>query len=76
MAKIIKKLSVYILRTFPNDTHCRFMFYDEAINREDIKMNPYQSLDQAEIFSGMMGRDRAIDEILKMRGEKKHDSEK
>ena len=39
-------------------------------------MNPYQSLDQAEIFSGMMGRDRAIDEILKIRGEKKYDSEK
>ena len=52
------------------------MFYDEAVNREDIKMNPYQSPDQAEIFSGMMGRDRAIDEILKMRGEEKHDSEK
>jgi len=52
------------------------MFYDEAINREDIKMHSYQSPDQAEIFSGMMGRDRAIDEILKMRGEKKHDSEK
>ena len=76
MAKIIKKLNVYISRIFPNDTHCRFMFYDEAINREDIKMHSYQSPDQAEIFSGMMGRDRAIDEILKMRGEKKHDSEK
>ncbi|WP_315027511.1 hypothetical protein [Aggregatibacter segnis] len=52
------------------------MFYDEAINREYIKMNPYQSPDQAEIFSGMMGRDRAIDEILKVRGKKKHGSEK
>ena len=39
-------------------------------------MNFYQSPDQAEIFSGMMGRDRQIDEILKMRGEEKHDSEK
>ena len=76
MAKIIKKLSVYISRTFPNDTHCRFVFYDEAINREDIKINPYQLPDQAEIFWGMMGRDRAIDEILKMRGKKKYDSEK
>ena len=76
MAKIIKKLIVYISRKFLNDTHCRFVFYDEAVNREDIKMNPYQSPDQAEIFSGMMGRDRAIDEILKMRGEEKHDSEK
>ena len=52
------------------------MFYDEAINREDIKMNPYQSPDQAEIFSGIMAKDRRIDKILKMRGEKKHDSEK
>ena len=26
------------------------MFYDEAINREDIKMNPYQSPEQAEIL--------------------------
>ena len=76
MAKIIKKLSVYISRTFPNDTHCRFIFYDETINREDIKINPYQLPDQAEIFSGMMGRDRQIDEILKIRGEKKHDCEK
>ena len=76
MVKIIKKLIVYISRTFPNDTHCRFMFYDEAINREDIKMNPYQSPDQAEIFSGIMAKDRRIDKILKMRGEKKHDSEK
>ena len=67
---------MYILRTFPNDTHCRFMFYDEAINREDIKMNPYQSPDQAEIFWSIMAKDRRIDEILKMRGEKKHDSEK
>lgn len=39
-------------------------------------MNPYQSPDQAEIFSGMMGRDRQIYEILKIRGEKKHDCEK
>ena len=52
------------------------MFYDEAINREDIKMNPYQSPDQAEIFWSIMAKDRRIDEILKMRGEKKHDSEK
>ena len=76
MEKIIKKLSVYISRTFPNDTHCRFMFYDEAINREDIKINPYQLPDKAGIFWGMMGRDRVIDEILKVRGEEKHDSEK
>ena len=75
MAKIIKKLSVYILRTFPNDTHCRFMFYDEAINREDIKMNPYQSPDQAEIFWGIMVKDRGIDKISKMKGEES-DSEK
>ena len=39
-------------------------------------MNPYQLPDQAEIFSGMMGRDRQIYEILKIRGEKKYDSEK
>ena len=52
------------------------MFYDEAINREDIKINPYQLPDKAGIFWGMMGRDRAIDEILKMRGDKKHDCEK
>ena len=76
MAKIIKKLSVYISRTFPNDTHCRFVFYDEAINREDIKINPYQLPDQAEIFWGIMAKDRRIDKILKMRGEEKHDSEK
>ena len=76
MAKIIKKLSVYISRTFPNDTHCRFMFYDEAINREDIKMNSYQSPDKPGIFWGMVAKDRRIDKISKMRGEKKHDSEK
>ena len=76
MVKIIKKLSVYILRIFPNDTHCRFMFYDEAINREDIKMNPYQLPDKAGNIFGMMGRDRQIDEILKIRGEEKHGSEK
>ena len=76
MSKIIKKLIVYISRKFLNDTHCRFVFYDEAINREDIKINPYQLPDQAEIFWGMMGRDRVIDEILKVRGEEKHDSEK
>lgn len=67
---------MYISRTFPNDTHCRFMFYDEAIKREGIKMNPYQSPDQAEIFWSIMAKDRQIDEILKMRGEEKHDSEK
>ena len=39
-------------------------------------MNPYQSPEQAEIFWGIMARDRQIDEILKMRGEEKHDSEK
>ena len=39
-------------------------------------MNPYQSPDQAEIFWGIMGKDRRIDKILKMRGEEKHDSEK
>ena len=76
MEKIIKKLSVYISRKSPNDTHCRFMFYDEAINREDIKMNPYQSPDKAGIFWSIMAKDRRIDEILKMRGEKKHDREK
>ena len=76
MAKIIKKLIVYISRKFLNDTHCRFVFYDEAINREDIKMNPYQSPDQAEIFWSIMEKDRRIHEILKMRGEKKHDREK
>ena len=76
MAKIIKKLIVYISRKFLNDTHCRFVFYDEAINREDIKMNPYQSPDQTEIFWGMIAKDRRIDKISKMRGEKKHDSEK
>ena len=52
------------------------MFYDEAINRDEIKINPSQLPDQAEIFWGMMGRDRVIDEILKVRGEEKHDSEK
>ena len=75
MAKIIKKLSVYISRTFPNDTNCRFVFYDEAINREDIKMNSYQSPDQAEIFWGIMVKDRRIDKISKMKGEES-DSEK
>lgn len=39
-------------------------------------MNPYQSPDQAEIFWSIMEKDRRIDEILKMRGEKKHDREK
>ena len=51
------------------------MFYDEAINREDIKMNPYQSPDQAEIFWGIMVKDRRIDKISKMKGEES-DSEK
>ena len=76
MAKIIRKLSVYISRKFLNDTHCRFVFYDEAINREDIKMNPYQSPDKAGIFWGMVAKDRRIDKISKMRGEEKHGSEK
>ena len=76
MAKIIKKLSVYISRTFPNDTHCRFMFYDEAINREDIKMNPYQLPDKAGIFWGIVVKDRQIDKISEIRGKEKHDSEK
>ena len=39
-------------------------------------MNPYQSPDQTEIFWGMIAKDRRIDKISKMRGEKKHDSEK
>ena len=52
------------------------MFYDKAINREDIKMNSYQSPDKPGIFWGMVAKDRQIDEILKMRGEEKHDSEK
>ena len=36
----------------------------------------YQLLYKAGNIFGMMGRDRQIDEILKMRGEEKHDSEK
>ena len=52
------------------------MFYDEAINREDIKMNPYQLPDKAGIFWCMVVKDRRIDKISKMRGKEKHDSEK
>jgi hypothetical protein len=52
------------------------MFYDEAINREDIKMNPYQLPDKAGIFWGIVVKDRQIDKISEIRGKEKHDSEK
>ena len=39
-------------------------------------MNSYQSPDKPGIFGGMVAKDRRIDKISKMRGEKKHDNEK